>query len=179
MGTGINIYDMCFNAVLDEKIITDAAIEPVDIDTFKIWAKIDYNEDDIIITPLIKSARRLLERKYNIGIIEKDYYAVVNNSCGMIDIPGAPIGIISTTGVTVVGSDNKFLKSPCNCEVVLEYKSGYPLQEVPNELKTAIMQQTLYMYENRGDVTTDPTNISPQAQSIMNVYSRNTNGMFL
>lgn len=170
---------MCFNAVLDEKIITDAPVEPVDISTFKMWAKIDYSEDDTVIAPLIKSARRLLERKYNIGIIEKDYYAVVNNSCGMIDMPGAPIGTISTTGVTVVGSDNKFLKSPCGCEVVLEYKSGYQLESVPDELKTAIMQQTLYMYENRGDVTTDPNSISPQAQSIMKVYSRNTNGMFL
>ena len=170
---------MCFNAVLDEKIITDASVEPVDVATFKMWAKIDYSEDDTIIEPLIKSARRLLERKYNIGIVEKDYYAVVNNSCGMIDIPGAPIGTISTTGITVVGSDNKFLKSPCGCEVVLEYKSGYPLASVPEELKTAIMQQTLYMYENRGDVTTDPSDISPQTQSIMKVYSRNTNGMFL
>lgn len=170
---------MCFNAVLDEKIITDAATEPVDLATFKLWAKIDYSEDDAIITPLIKSARRLLERKYNIGIIEKDYYAVVNNSCGMIDIPGAPIGTITTTGITTVGSDNKFLKSPCNCDIVLEYKSGYPLASVPGDLRTAIMQQTLYMYENRGDVPTDPTDISPQAQATMLPYSRNTNGMFL
>lgn len=170
---------MSFNAVLDEKILTDAAVEPVTVADFKEWAKIDFTEDDVLIERLVKAARRLLEVKYNVGIIEKDYYALVNNSCGMIDLPGAPIGTVSTTDVTVVGQSNKFLKLPRKCEVELEYKSGYALDSVPEEFKTAIMQQCLYMYENRGDVTTDPADISPAAQSTMQPYSRNTNGMFL
>lgn len=160
--------------------MTDAPVEPVSVADFKSeYAKIDFDEEDALIARLLKSARRILEKKYNVGIIEKDYYALVNNSCGMIDLPGAPIGAISSTGIDTIGMVYKFLVSPVGCKVEILYKSGYPLANVPEEYKVAIMQQALYMYENRGDVTTDPADISPQAQATMQPFSRNTNGMFL
>lgn len=168
---------MCHNAVLDEKILVDTPEEPVSIDEFKgEYAKIDFQEEDLLIASLLRTARRLLEVKYNVGIIEKDYYALVDNSCGMIDLPGSPIGTIATSGLDLVGG---FLRSPRSCAVAIEYKSGYPLRAVPDVFKTAIKQQALYMFENRGDVTTDPTDISPAAQATMQPFSRNTLGMFL
>lgn len=166
---------------MDFQIVTDAAVEPVAVADFKAeYAKIDFPDEDALIEKLLKTSRRLLERKYNVGIVEKDVSVLVNNSCGMIDLPGSPVGaIVLPADATIVGNNNKFLSYPVSCSVSLSYKSGYPLSDVPEEYLTAIKQQAIYMFENRGDATTDPASISPAAQETMQPYSRNTNGMWL
>ncbi|MGA8761371.1 MAG: hypothetical protein WB562_00650 [Candidatus Sulfotelmatobacter sp.] len=169
---------MCYNSVLSNKIKNDATVEPVSIDDFKLqYAKIDFPEEDQLIAQLLKAARHILEQRYNIDIISKTRSVIVNNSCGMIDLPGGPIkNIVDESNYKLI---DQYLKYPISCEVSIEYESGYDISDVPDEYKIAIMSQALYMFENRGDNTENKSQISPEADSIMCNYSRNTLGMWL
>lgn len=176
---------MCSNKLLDKKVVTGPTEEPVSLDEAKLFMNVDYDEKDDLISSLIISARQLLEEKYDIGIVEKTLMVVVDNSCGGIDLPGAPIGII--TGVdregtavtlTTIGESDKYVESPCSCYLKLSYKSGYPIGTVPEVYKTAIKQQVLWMFENLGDVETIDK-ICPMAAACLKPYRRNGYGVFI
>lgn len=177
-----------YNAILDQKITQDASAEPVTLLEVKEYMKVDYQEEDFFISSLIKTARRLLEHRYDVGIIEKTMRVVLNNSCGGRDLPGSPINEIvsvATRSATLLSADyeiigefHRFVEKPVTDYLVITYKSGYPIDQVPEVFKTAIKAQVLWMFERRGDQ--DIANkISPQAAAIMAPYSRNSLGFFL
>lgn len=172
---------MCNNVVLSNVIKTDSETEPVSVDDFKSqYAKIDFGEEDQLISMLLKAARRILEQYYNIDISKKTRIVIVNNSCGMIDLPGGPISNVEDpAGNTEYVLSGQYLKSPVSCRVNIQYDSGYDQQYVPDGYKIAIMAQALYMFENRGDNTETKVQISPEAASIIRPFSRNTLGAWL
>lgn len=176
---------MCSNKLLDKKVVTGPTVEPVSLADAKLHMNVDYTEKDTLITSLITAARQVLEDKYDIGIIEKDLLVVVDNSCGGIDLPGAPIGAITGVDIdgvavtlTTIGESDKYIESPCSCYIKLSYKSGYAIAQVPEVYKTAIKEQVLWMFENLGDVETIDK-ICPMAAACLKPYRRNGYGVFL
>lgn len=175
-----------YNAVIDQKTVTDATTEPVLLPEVKEYMKVDYTEEDNLITSLIKTARKVLEQHYDIGIIEKTVQVIINNSCGGRDLPGAPISeIISVetrggaiTDYKIIGDFDRYVECPVCDYLKIQYKSGYPLAQVPDEYKTAIKAQVLWMFERRGDQDIE-SKISPQADAILKFYSRNSMGFFI
>jgi hypothetical protein len=175
-----------FNAIIDQKVITDAAAEPVSLADVKAYMKVDYGDDDFLITSLIKAARRLLEQRYDVGIVEKTLQIIVNNSCGGRDLPGAPITEIVSVkdrdeqdiSAKIIGDHDRFIECPVTDYLKIQYKSGYQADAVPDQYKTAIMAQVLWMYERRGDQDI-AGKVAPQAAAIMRAYRRNSMGMFL
>lgn len=177
---------MAYNAVLDQKVIEDAPAEPVTLEEAKAYIKVDYTEEDAFINSLIRAARKVLEEKYDIGIVEKTLKVIINNSCGGRDLPGSPVGeIVSVatkggpiTDYDISGDFHRYVEWPVCDYVTVTYKSGYPLDQVPAEYKTAIMAQVLWMFERRGDQDIN-SQVSPEADGILKFYKRNSFGLFL
>lgn len=177
---------MCSNKLLDKKVTAPPVAEPVTLDDMKLWASIDFNEKDNVLTSLITAARELLEEKYDIGIARKSITAIVDNSCGGIEIPGAPIGTVvgkdqdgSSVVLIITGLDHKFIESPCSCYLELEYESGYEAADMPEIFKTAIKQQVLWMFEHLGDENFDDTKVSPMAAMSLKPFRRNGTGVYI
>lgn len=176
---------MCSNKLLDKKVITQPFEEPVALEGMKLYMGVDYDEKNMLIQGLIVAARELLEEKYDIGIVKKTIRAVVDNSCGGIEITGAPIGDVSgfneqgdDVDLQIVGSDHKYIQSPCSCYLEVEYESGYELIDVPTVFINAIKEQVLWMFENLGDAETIDK-VCPMAAMSLKPFRRNGTGVFI
>jgi len=178
-----------FNAVLDLIFDDGAVTEPVALADVKSYAKIDTGTvDDAILTYLITTARQQCEDFTGISIIPRTITAVLNNSCGGIFLPYCPFKTL--TSITdmdgnAITSDNYKISGtifpqlicPSWDRLTLVYTAGYT--NLPQEIKTAILQQTFYLYENRGEsavisrsgIVAELT-LSPQAKATLQRFRR-------
>lgn len=177
---------MCSNKVLDKRVTVEPTQEPVTDSEVKEYMKVDYADSDIVISQLIVAARQLLEEKYDIGIAGKTLEVIVDNTCGGIELPGAPIGNVTgmdrdgnAVTLTTTGSYYKFVESPCLCYLKLTYTSGWDNpSEVPLVFRTAIKQQVLWMFEHLGDEVMQ-AEICPMAQMSLQPFRRNGTGLYI
>lgn len=176
---------MCSNKVLDKKPLTEPEQEPVDLEAAKAWMNVDFEEKNDIIMSLIPAARRLLEDRYDIGIVKKRLQVIVDNSCGDIELPGAPVSNVTgfdrngeTVTVSVIGDNVAYLQSPCSCYVKVTYDSGYDVGDVPEIFKKAIKQQVAWMFSNLNDMEVART-VAALAEISLMPYRRNGMGVFL
>ena len=154
-----------YNGVLSLTFSSEGS-EPVTLQEAKDWGKIDQDTDDAIIYALITASRRICEKFSGIGFIERDIVAGINNSNGGFALPYGPI----TSGPTAVDVDGNALSLVYNLgqiesptgRMVVTYSAGYSL--LPEDLKTALKCQFLYLYQNRGEGT---EGISPVAKMIL------------
>lgn len=187
-----------YNAVVSVQDVTDESdigVEPVTLQEVKDYLRLegfidvdastaddlsDFDFDNNLIEDIIiPGARQLIEEKAGLSLIPKTMEAVLTNLCGMIEIPFGPVRSMTslfdseTTEIlaanyTVVGNHWKYLKSPCQKNMVLTYEAGYVT--LPAALKLDLLRLCAYMYENRGD---DPS-IDKFSSQIASKYSRNT-----
>jgi uncharacterized phiE125 gp8 family phage protein len=155
----------------------------------KAYAKIDTGTvDDMILGYLITTARQQCEDFTGISIIPRTITAVLNNSCGGIFLPYCPFksltsitdqdgNILTTDDYQVSGTAFPQLIFPKWDRLTLIYDTGYA--NLPQEIKTAILQQTFYLYENRGEsavisrsgIVAELT-LSPQAKATLQRFRR-------
>ncbi len=166
------ISDTCYsgqNSVLGRPQFSgEAGTEPVLLAEAKLWCKIesDQTEDDAIVTALIKAARRKCEQFVNLGFITRTVTANINNPNGNFYLPYGPV---TNTPTATDGDGNALdvtwqlglLKAPLG-ESTVTYNAGY--DELPEELKTALKEQIIYMHEHRGEGTSD---MSPMAKQLL------------
>lgn len=150
-------FKAAFNATLDVQFSNEGS-EPVSLTEAKAWCRIDVNDENSLITSLITAARIMCEQYTNISFITRTVTAVLNNSCGNIFLPYGPVtGTVTTVDrdgnaiadVKIYGSVFKFIESPCDDYMKVSYTAGYTT--LPPNLKTAVLSQIAWMYENRGD----------------------------
>ena len=189
----MTITDNCikakFNAVLD-LIFTDGEVtEPVLLADIKAYAKIDTGTaDDAILEYLITTARQQCEDFTGISIVPRTVTAVLNNSCGGIFLPYCPFktltsvtdkdgNVLTTDDYKISGTTFPQLIYPAWDRLTLVYTTGY--EKLPQEIKTAILQQTFYLYENRGESavisrsgTVAELTLSPQAKATLQRFRR-------
>ena len=188
--TNYNCRTVKFNAVLDLVFDDGTVTEPVTTADVKAFAKIDTGTtDDAIITYLITTARQQSEDFTGISIVPRTVTAVINNSCGGIFLPYGPVKAITSItdqdgNILAVNDDYKLSGTtfpqmiyPKWDRLTLVYTTGY--DTLPQEIKTAILQQVFYLYENRGEsavisrsgVVAELT-LSPQAKSTLQRFRR-------
>jgi len=143
-----------------------APTEPVTVAEFKNYAKIDTGSlEDTIITDMIITAREQCEDYLGVSIINRTVTAILNNSCGGIFLPYCPfISMVSVRDSEgeIIDTDNYTLSNkgisgmlfpqllePWDERITLSYTAGYGIP--PSRIKTAILQQTFFLYENRGE----------------------------
>lgn len=166
----INVYNSTsnvrgsINAVIDVQFtegVYGYGDEPVTLAELKEYMKVDYDEEDTLISSLNTSARLLLEKKRGISMIPKRITAIIQNDCGGIEIPYGPIygsGAIDTSLITdaddqeveltIRGYPYPFIVNQIDY-VQLIYDAGFYV--LPEVLKTAIKAQVMFMFENRGE----------------------------
>lgn len=161
---------MLYNAVLDVQFNETSVTEPVTLEEAKNFCKIDIDTDDILLEAIITSAREMCEDFTNIGFVEHEIVATVNNPNGNILLPYGPI--IEVTEVKnkdgdileaddeyeISGNLFKSLKTPKEEGLEITYTSGY--ETLPERLKLALLNTIYYLYDNR-------------AQSIEHIYDKN------
>ena len=177
-----------FNAVLNVDFSNEDADEPVTLSEAKKQCIIEDDEtywDDTIKT-MITTARMQCENYSGLSLINRTVKAHLNNSCGKIYLPYGPVkhggGSNSDSDEVVQGLDNEgdgidicvgggqFPQlDTVRSDVYLVYNTGYGI--LPQNLKQAILQQVLYLYEHRGDETGNAT-LSPMAKTILKPLMR-------
>lgn len=137
--------------------------EPVSLAEAKEWLKIspDISEDDTLIQMLITASRIICEKAANLSFIPRTVTATILNRLGHINLPYGPV-----TGTPTYTEDDDDLtaitdfniRTGYEDRVIATYTAGYSV--LPKNLKTALLNQIAWSYENRGDVAM-MTNLSP------------------
>lgn len=168
-----------YNSVLDVQFDDVDILEPITLTEAKNFCKIDISTDDDLINILITAARQMCEAYTGVGFVEHNAVAVLNNSNGDIYIPYGPIiainSVVNEQGTTLVldldytigGNEFKRLRTPLANNITIDYTTGYTT--LPEALKTALLNQVYYLYDNRAIGNDD---ISPISKIILNLYKR-------
>lgn len=152
------------------------------------YGKIDTVEENNLIAALIIAARRMCEQYVGVNFIARSVTTTINNYNGGAYLPYGPIGAIASvtdidgntivaTGYKLLGNQFKKVLWPLQV-LIFTYTGGYTTGNCPAELVNAVKAQTLFLFENRGDMTSfnmDPSSrlsISPMAAIILNPLKR-------
>lgn len=162
-----------YNAVLDVQFSLENTTEPVTVQEAKDWLRIDISDDDTLVGSLITAARIICEQYTNISFITRTVTATLHNTLGGISLPYGPVNSITSvterdtaiTDYTMSGASFQRLVTVFEQEVTVVYTAGYAT--LPKNLKTAILNQIGFLYENRGD-----DKLSDNAKVILNQVRR-------
>lgn len=154
----------------------------VDLITVKNFLKIDFDNDDNLITKLIQTATTQCETQINKTLIEKTYvYSLYEIKEKSIILPYPPIKsiisikIIDSDGnsttvesplyyLDLIGGIINFKEKPINFyRIDIEYIAG--LNEINNELTQALLMHITRMYE-------DISGYSPIPLNSLNIYKK-------
>ena len=178
----MNLYSwegVGYNSVLDIEFNDVDITEPVTLVEAKDFCKVDIGTDDNLIISLITAARQQCEAYTGVGFVVHDAVAILNNINGDIYIPYGPLieiyqvtneagdVLVLDTSYTIIGNSFKRLATPRDKNITIDYSTGY--SELPNILKTALLNQIYYLYDNRSIGVDD---ISPIAKNLLNPYRR-------
>jgi len=178
----MNLYNwegVGYNSVLDIEFTEGEITEPVTLVEAKDFCKVDIGTDDNLIISLITAARQMCEAYTGVGFVVHDAVAILNNVNGDIYIPYGPLVAINQvtdeagnilvldSTYFVIGNQFKRLQLPRAKNITIDYTTGY--SELPNILKTALLNQIYYLYDNRSIGTDD---VSPIAKNLLNPYRR-------
>ena len=178
----MNLYNwegVSYNSVLDIEFDDGEITEPVTLTEAKDFCKVDIGTDDDLIIALITAARQQCEAYTAVGFVVHDIVVIVNNTNGEIYIPYGPMIAINQvtdqagdvlvldTDYTLSGNQFKRLLTPREKNITIDYTAGY--DELPNVLKTALLNQIYYLYDNRSIGVDD---VAPIAKNLLNPYRR-------
>lgn len=161
-----------YNILKDFKVLTDAVAEPVDLNTAKKWLRVEFTQDDELISSIIKSVRLRLEKITGLSFGYKSMTALyeVCNCNEWIELPYGPVDVIDSveertsastwdalTETTelipadyeLFGTDSK-IKLNANGYFRFTYQGGF--SELPEDLVSDMKTLIAWYYENRGHV---------------------------
>lgn len=144
--------------------------QPLVTDDILAWGKIDQSTDNAIISALIDTAVLMCEQYTNTSIRTRTVVADIANANGGFILPYGPVTNTPTavdwqgTALTLVWNFGQ-IQTPYG-RMTVTYTAGVADQSV---YKTAIMQQVLYLYENRGD---EKVGMAPLACTLLNPLIR-------
>ena len=156
-----------YNAVLNAPVFSaEDTTEPVTLQEAKDWCRIDVTDDDSLITSLITAARIMCEHYANLSFINRTVTAKIKNGLGCFNPPYGPLKEITSAkdsdGVDIADFDFDCAYSG---KITVVYTAGY--EALPLNLKTAILNQISFLYENRGDVRLQ-NGMSEEAKLVLN-----------
>jgi len=157
--------------------------EPVTLAEAKNYCRVTTSVDDALITDLITQARESVEKATQLCLIPKTVTVWFNNTGGQFNFPYGPISFflslqtsdsneINVGNYQLIGGPFPRLIFPAFSNMKATYQSGYDC--VPKDLKTAILDQIDFDYENRGaDIERyDQTGVCQKAWRACQRYTR-------
>jgi hypothetical protein len=156
--------------------VTEASspTEPVSLTDAKAWLRVDYTDDDTLITAMIKSARQSIEHFTNRALVPKDIslnaetpdgvsldYSLVETTY-KLKLPYAKGAVISVlilkdwdTATLVLNTDYEV-----NGNTIFSLNGWYAITytvtpTVPQALKEAVLMEVAERYNNRGETNSE------------------------
>lgn len=169
-GYGADITNGLYNGTTNV-VFSSEGSEPVTLADVLSWGKIDQNTDNSLITALITAARVNCEQYCNTSLVTRTIVADIHNANGGFILPYGPVTNTPTavnfegTALTLVWNFSQ-IQTPYG-RMSVTYTAGFTT--VPDIYKTAIMEQTLFLYEHRGE---ESTGFSPIAAKLLNPLIR-------
>jgi len=168
------------NQVIDYTATETGYIEPVTVELAKKWCRaLTGDTENDLFALLIVAARNAIEKFTGLSLVEKNIEATMLLPEAMFELPYGPV--IDTPvfvdfeggsiNVQLIGLDFPKVQYYYNSNITATYNAGYNSDNIPAELKTAILYQINFMYENRGDQN-DTGTLCKAAQKIAQRYSR-------
>jgi hypothetical protein len=140
-----------YNAVISVSFEDEATTEPILLQEAKDWMRIDVQDDDGLITKLIKAARIVCENYANLSLINRTVTAKIHNGLGNFYLPYGPVmgDIIHISDTDDIEITDYNIKDSYADDIIITYDAGY--ETLPENFRTAILDQAAFMYQNRGD----------------------------
>ena len=170
----------------------DGFTEPVSLQEAKDWMRIDFSDDDSVITSQITASRQKCEKYLGLCLVETEVKALYKNSGGDLielaygpietDGDGLPVIDGIPDGAEIKGFGNQIWISSTDGELTLSYTSKF--DPIPDWAKDAILNDVAYFYENRGDmdikyVAQVNQPIAPQTMAILYPHRTTLHEFFL
>lgn len=181
---------------LQTRVTTDIVIEPVSVAEAKLYCKVQDTADDTLFSTLITSARRMLEKYTMTSFAEKTIHAtwVEAPKQNYVELPYGPIisvdhiyrideegteeELILNSDYYVLGDQDAIVKivSYWSSGTILvnsiraEYKAGYDnaaTEDLPMELKLAILKQVATDYELRENIVAGVTTVLSNESKVL------------
>ena len=181
---------------LQTRVITDIVTEPVSVAEAKLYCKVQDSADDTLWPILITSARRMLEKYTSCSFAEKTIHAtwVEVPKQNYVELPYGPIISVDhiyrideegteeeltlNSDYYVLGDQDAIVKivSYWSSGTILvnsiraEYKAGYDnaaTEDLPMELKLAILKQVATDYELRENIVAGVTTVLSNESKVL------------
>lgn len=161
--------------------VTDGSItEPVTLSEAKAWMRVDYSDDDALITSMIKSARQSLENFLNVALVDKSVVMDVTTTSETDNVRLPFADNIYEIAVTDIDDDEAI--DAANYKVRGNgVKIGFDgyfsitydiyVDEAPEAIKEAIKMEVAERYANRGE-NNGTEGLSKSAQSKASSYQQ-------
>ena len=144
------------NLLLENKIVTDYAAPPVGLSTAKAYMKVNFSDDDNLITSLLKNATLWLENYTSLSYGYRTIKLTIEmNADEFYLLPGpvravTAVSIIDGTDVSVsdyflVGGQIKVYAT-----AIYEMTVNVGYLTIPKDAENDILAITAYTYQNRG-----------------------------
>ncbi len=144
-------------------VTEDLAEEPINIDFLKKHCRIDFNTDAELLTAYLKAARQYLEGWSQLSFGEKTIRFMALKLPNKWDLVNGPYVSIDTEdtdfrlfGQTLIkGLDTYYGRRRTELyEVDLSLVTGWPNDELPENIKIAIAKQAAWLYISRESLVT-------------------------
>lgn len=181
---------------LQTRVTTDIVTEPVSVAEAKLYCKVQDTADDTLFSTLITSARRMLEKYTMTSFAEKTIHAtwVEVPKQNYVELPYGPIISVDhiyrideegteeeltlNSDYYVLGDQDAIVKivpywssgTGLVNSIRAEYKAGYDnaaTEDLPMELKLAILKQVATDYELRENIVAGVTTVLSNESKVL------------
>lgn len=148
----------------------DSDIDVVSVLEAKKYCRIDFCDDDMMLSGLIAASRLKLERYACRVFLKSNCSAIyVQEGCGDRILLSYSDNIVLAAG----GDYNDLIVGESYIDttdklVKLEYTAGY--EDMPEWIKQAVLMDVAYMYENRGDMSVGRGLINSETKEYLMPY---------
>lgn len=179
---------------------TEPLEEPITLEEAKSYLKVDFEEDDTLITTLIKAVRKASEKYTGLSFVTRTITLYAENWSSLDELPYGPhqsvtsvVRLAYDNTETTLTTDDYYLKGlaflsvnvgrvwrlsegRCNNRLRIVYEAGFgEASDVPEDIKLAILKEVAELYENRENslIGTIVANLSTTTQSLLYPFKRN------
>jgi len=181
---------MLYNLLIDwqDQTAESGIVEPLTVSEVKNYLRLEgfidsseslsseFNDDDVLIADLIRSARERMEEFTGLSLIPKTWEIEFTNLNGNFEIPFGPVldilnlkddeGDSISTDDYSTSFNMRVLKYPKWENMTMQYEAGYVV--LPKGLKDALYKEVAYRYIHRGDENNE--GLSREAMNLASTY---------
>lgn len=164
-----NVYEPSFTEV--------GVTEPVTLAAAKAQMRVDFTDDDTLITGLITSCRKMIERYCAISLVTKTIVCPMD-LLTTIEIPWGPVRSITSfvdsggNAIDMTGQATSILGPAPGYQRIqplgfqfynatLTYAAGYAAGTIDPDLVLAILNEMAFRYEDRGEAADTRKSVNP------------------